>query len=337
MYIYKGKVISNPICIHFLCGNKYSKSLSDKRNVLLEYINSLNNNYALILEKLFKVKEYSKIGFKDLEEVELMTSYYASSIIILHETISTGAEIALFGSRKNLRNKILVVHAPRDIIKTDNVGGFLKFAYFDSEKVYKECYEFYSVHKKFEDNVEYYETYFPNDEIDDEFKGILCNFWNNSYKEPNLFFNKNRYNMHYINEYIIDNKSKKITIKLSYEFILGFVISCMLNNKIKSDIRDKDTCVSKLCSLMKDILINTIERYDYIDINGYTVNIKTNNGIDINIPIRFCIYILEGIEFINFRDNKLSFSRRFNEELSEYKDLIKEVDDVKFFDGDSNE
>ena len=101
MYIYKGKEILHPIYIHFLCGNKYNPDYNnDKREILKNYIDSIDNNYALILEKLFEIEEYKSLGFKDLEEVELMASHYARSIIILHETVSTAAEIAVNGKIK---------------------------------------------------------------------------------------------------------------------------------------------------------------------------------------------------------------------------------------------
>lgn len=339
MYIYCAKDIINPLYIHFLCGNKYvKKNVEDKRNILKSYIDSLNNNYALILEKLFRPSEYMDMGFKDLEEVELMASNYAKSIIILHETVSTAAEIALFGSKRDLKNKILVIYAPYSKIETDVVGSFIRFAYFKDNKIQNSEFDYNTkLHTSKKGNVSYYNTYFPNNKIDDIFKGLLDNFWKSSYTKMDISFNK--YNVLCRKENYYKISKKNIFIKLNYEFILSIVLSILLNNDLIKEIRLKEDVVKNMCSLIKEILINTISTHELINIDDYSIDIKASFNQDINLPVRFCIYVLIKAGLINIRNEQISITSKFKMQNDEYKLLLQYIDEPNFFkdfEGDIN-
>lgn len=339
MYIYCAKDIINPLYIHFLCGNKYVKeNVEDKRNILKSYIDSLNNNYALILEKLFMPSEYMDMGFKDLEEVELMASNYAKSIIILHETVSTAAEIALFGSKRDLKNKILVIYAPYSKIETDVVGNFIKLAYFKDNKIQNSKFDYNTkLHTSKKGNVSYYNTYFPNNKIDDIFKNLLDNFWKSSYTKMDISFNK--YNALCRKENYYKISKKNIFIKLNYEFILSIVLSILLNNDLIKEIRLKEDVVKNMCSLIKEILINTISIRELINIDDYSIDIKASFNQDINLPVRFCIFVLINAGLINIRNEKISITSKFRNQNDEYKLLLQYIDEPNFFkdfEGDIN-
>lgn len=337
MYIYEGREISHPIYIHFLCGNKYNpKNDNDKREILKKYIDSINNNYALILEKLFEIKDYKPLGFKDLEEVELMASHYARSIIILHETVSTAAEIALFGSKEELKNKILVVYAPSKKINTDSVGNFIKFAFFDEGKIINSEYNFYTKLHKYK-KIAFYKTFFKDNEIKKDFKKILNDFWQ---KIPNVFnISLTKENRFYYkdNTYSIDKKNNEINVKLNYEFILSMLISIFLNNDLIKDKRNIETVVQKVCILYQDILKNTISKIEVIDLKDYKIHIKTVDNKDINLPIKFCIYILIKSGLINIKNDSISITNDFKKVCNEYKNLIVKKIEPKFFEVNNDE
>lgn len=338
VYIYREKEIVHPLHIHFLCGNKYNKeSTSDKRNVLKNYIDSQDNNYALILEKLFHPKEYRKMGFYDLEEVELMASCYAQSIIILHETVSTAAEIALFGSKKNLRNKVLVVYAPKEIIETDNVGAFIRLAYLRHNKIKSNPYKFNTLLNENANNIRYYETYFQTNSINDDFKEILNEFWGKSKQTFDIKLKKYNVKKSRNNTYNIDNDKKKIYIYLDYFFIKSLLISILLNNELIKDKRNKETIVSEICNIFKSILADTISTNEVKNIDTYQITIKTIDNQDINLPIRFCIYILFNSNLIGSKNGNISITNNFKQKCAEYKALIELQEENEFFEGEYHE
>lgn len=339
MYIYSDKKLTNPLYIHFLCGNKYiKKKVNDKRNILKSYIDSLDNNYALILEKLFKPNEYKNMGFKDLEQVELMASYYARSIIILHETVSTAAEIALFGSRGNLKNKILVIYAPSSKVETDVVGNFIRLAYFKNNKIKNSEFDYSTeLYTRENKNIAYYNTYFPNDAIDETFTNLLENFWECSKKEVDISLNKYNPLCRKDNFYKINDKS--ISIELNYELILSIILAIFLNQTLIKKIRSKEDIVKNICLLIKEILKNTIANSELLNIDEYTIDIKTIDKKNINLPVRFCIYILIKAGLINIRNEQISITTKFKNQNEQYKNLLKYIDEPNFFkdfDGDSN-
>ena len=339
MYIYRGIKISNPLYIHFLCGNKYKrKNDRDKRKILKKYIDQIDNNYALILEHLFKPKEYSKMGFKDLEEVEVMASNYAKSIIIFQETVSTAAEISLFASKKPLKNKILIIYAPKKIVETDTVGAFIRLAYFDSGKItYKEYNFKRELNKEAGKEYAYFDTYFDNNELDIEIKNTINDFWNQMQDNNDIKLRKKHLYRSKKNTYTIDNEKKEIKILLNYNFILSLLISILINNKLVSDVRAWDEAISKICYLFKEIIGNTISYKEVQNINSYAINIKTINNKEINLPIRFCIYILKKSKLIKIINNRISITDKLKQNCNEYKKLLKEVTKPQFFKDDNYE
>lgn len=339
MYIYRDIEISNPLYIHFLCGNKYQrKNDRDKRNRLKNYIDQIDNNYALILEQLFVTKEYTKMGFNNLEEVEVMASNYAKSIIIFQETVSTAAEISLFASKKYLKNKILVIYAPEEIVETDTVGSFIRLAYFNSNKItYKEYSFKRELNKQEGKEYAYYDTYFDNNELDSEFKNIINDFWKQMQDKSNIKLKKKKNFFSQENVYSINNKEKKIKINLNYNLILSLLISILINNELVAVVRSWNEAISKICKLFQEIISNTISNIEVQDVKSYTVSIKTVDNRDINLPIRFCVYILKKAKLIRIIDNKISVTNKLKSNCHEYKKLLIKINKPHFFEDDNND
>lgn len=344
MYTYRGKIINNPICIHFLCGNKYSHNdVCDKRNVLLDYINSIDYNYTLILEKVFTFRDYKKMNIKDLGEAELMASHYASSIIILHETNSTAAEISFFASHTDLYNKMLVINPHRSIIEVNNIGAFINHSFIIPKKFVFKSYKGFGV--KFNDELEhvrFYDTFFINNEISDDLKYIIRGFIEQRHTSIDLLFRK-KTNIIKTNYYIVRRKEKTIKIVIAYNFVFSMILAIISNKKLRSSFKDFDDCIEKVCVLVKKILLNTISYYEKVDSSKFHSTIQLDDSNNTNIAVRFCLNILQGIDFLKFVNGKLVFSRKIEQELSNYYDLIEIKKDNFFFDslylegGDKNE
>ncbi len=342
MYIYCGKKIKNPIYIHFLCGCKYDKyNNSDKRNVVAKYIDSKKYNYSLILEKQFTFRHYNKMNLDDLGEIELFASYYASTIIILHETYSTAAETALFGSKKALHNKILVIYPSKKVTEVNNIGTFLYMAYFKTKKAKKVSYnDFKRILNEENKNVRYYMTSFNEDRLDSYIKEKIDTHFNNNKQNIDISLRKK-----YINQkrncYSVSRKNKKISINLDYQFIFSIILAIISNKHFQNDIRDFNYCITNICYIIKNILMDTICNKEKLDKNDFqNITVKTIDKKDINKPIKFCINILVGIGLLKFSSRKIVFSRKIAEELSEYRNIIRDEKEQDFFEvknGDNNE
>lgn len=337
MYIYNGGEINEPIYIHFLCGKKYDnleKIHKDKRNVIENFIRENKNlGHPIILEKYYNLNSYLSLGLENLEQVELLISYYASSIIILHETVSTAAEIALFGSKKNLKNKILVINPRKEDIEVDNLSGFLTYAYFYGENTieqhsYKFEKELYTKLK----NVRFFNTHFEEEILNDEFINIIKSFFNKSLpKTIDLSFIKSNVKQENNSYYIIDYSKKKIAIRLKYELIIYIIISIILNDEYNKKIEYNDNTISNICDLIKRIFVNTILYAENINESDYLFNLKMIDNSEINVPVRFCENVLRKLNVINVGNKYYSTNIFSPKQKSEIKDLIKKAEKKKSF------
>ena len=333
MYTFKGKTIDNPICIHFLCGNKYKKDRDDdKRNIVMKYINSFKNNYALILERYFKITDYLDLGFDDLEKVELMTSHYAKSIIIIHETNSTAGEIALFGSKSELKDKMLVIYPPPSLIEVDNVGAFLREAFFKNDKIVNKHYLFEAkLDEESYPHVRFYDTYFIGNNLPEDFKKMIRDFWDYAkINECKLSFKKRSYNGSAFDTYSINNNVKSVKIILSYDLIMSLIFSLFSNKILRNQFR-KFPSVDVICNLIKNILKNTIIHKEGINVVDYSIKIKMIDEQHIYIPVRYWINIMKAIGLINVKKGRYVFSHLIDYAFEEYKNIIINTSDKSFF------
>lgn len=142
IFVKKSK-FEEPIRILFLCGSMYSKTDSDKRNVLKDYLEENSTNKVILLEKDFVFSasnndflSYYNFGLKNLYNIEMLASLVANKIIILHESYSTAGEIGVFASNNLLRKKIITLIPNRYAIEEEKFSSFLKLAFWNyKEKI----------------------------------------------------------------------------------------------------------------------------------------------------------------------------------------------------------
>jgi hypothetical protein len=131
----------DPLNIVFLCGNKYTKTDPREKRILLKAFLKENIAHcrAIILEENFifgrtnmQYLAYDDAFLDGLAQVEQLASLFASKIIIIHETISTAAELGMFAINPALSKKICVL-VPDDIsIEERKTSGFIKLAFMNS-------------------------------------------------------------------------------------------------------------------------------------------------------------------------------------------------------------
>ncbi len=124
----------------FLCGNKFvGQEKNDKRSILKEYIEeNATDCYSIILEENFMFKNitksylsYDDIFLKNLFQVEQLASIFADKIIIVHETLSTAAELGMFAHNADMMKKICLL-VPDSMSIEENKTTFIKLAYLNT-------------------------------------------------------------------------------------------------------------------------------------------------------------------------------------------------------------
>lgn len=181
----KNTEIKNPLRVFFLCGSKYQVVDSDKRNVLSKHLNTKSKNYkSIILEKnfIFTSKNKKKIKYVDdlklhsLKDIEVIVSMLSDQIFIIHETLSTAAELGLFTYNYETLKKITVLNPDYKIVEENFISGFLKFSYNNSHYInnnvniieYKPVVELKNASINKKSKLRKYHTSFLQNEIDDD-------------------------------------------------------------------------------------------------------------------------------------------------------------------------
>jgi uncharacterized alkaline shock family protein YloU len=134
------KVLSLPsnIQIVFLCGVQFrgGKKFMDKRLALQEIIRLRPNTSTVILEEHFaNLEMYNDIGIRNIHDVENLVSYFSNATIVIHESLSTAAEIGMLASSQTSADRTIVLYPDSGIIKNEKVRGFINFAYYNANPV----------------------------------------------------------------------------------------------------------------------------------------------------------------------------------------------------------
>lgn len=131
----KGKSLEvpNELRISFLCGVYYRKDKIDKRNVLKKYLDNLPNHRTVLLEKYFGLNNYTEIGLKNLYDVETLVGCFSNNVFVIHESLSTAAEIGMLTSNKTTADKTLIIYPDQNSTEDEKISGFIYYAYYFGE------------------------------------------------------------------------------------------------------------------------------------------------------------------------------------------------------------
>ena len=321
MYIYRqnGKYI-DPLNIIFLCGSKYSPTNpNEKRNVLKHHIETaIPGCHALILEEHFKFTNttkaylaYDEIFLHSLAQIEELASLFASNIVIIHETVSTAAELGMFAINPELTKKICLL-SPDDIsIEEKKVSTFIEKAFLVSESpetmigkhiVY---YPDVQVHRESCNKSEYW-TSFHNNVIGDELSKSLLSFLHKDTIESEICFHSPQYGSANNNsstiDYHINREGGTVTIALRAETLKTLLLALFLHNSflvelnVEKPIKDHVTDIEHT---FRTLMRNTISSLSDIDIANYEVKISIKSAnCNVRQAIGYYVYMLQGVGLI---------------------------------------
>ncbi|SDB24959.1 hypothetical protein SAMN02910317_01202 [Ruminococcaceae bacterium FB2012] len=356
--IKKDYLYNDPFNIIFLCGHHLKKDTSDdKREILMKYCSeNCSPCQPLILEKKFnfgynkKYLSYDHIFLNNLTKVEKLTSLFSDKIIILHETISTAAELGLFAGNDSLKSKIYVITPDNISIEEDKISGFIKLAFFkhgDNDQL-NEPIIFYPdtiVNKTSEYKSEYY-TFFHNNQIssnlgrkiDEIIKPINSSKIIQIRNSKNGIFSSNYNSL----DYYIDRNKKIIIISIGQFNLRFFLYSAMCQKECMKEL-GKSKLLKDHVSYIEDycyqLLNNSVSHYSGTILKDYTVKclIKDFPTYTFRESIGLFFYILQAIGYIGIVNEdekepeirKLTFSSSMRSK-DENKSLFSNIEKTSF-------
>lgn len=353
MLVFKEKIrYADPLNIIFLCGSKFNtKSGKDKRIILKEFLSqNINNSRMVILEENFvfsssskKYLAYDDIFLKNLLEVEKLAALFADKVIIIHETISTAAEIGMLAGDIELTPKICVL-VPDDIsIEENKVSSFIRLAFFNDKApvsymprkiVY---YPDVEVHRSSKNKSEYH-TFFYQNQIGENLGNQILDFVTKPSVERDIKIKKAIYGKTYIDKgtvsYSIIEEDKKINTSLYADVLKIHLLSMLSVDAFKSSLRNEKDIkdhVTDIESNYKQILVDTVCCIEGLDSSGYSIQVDIIDIKSCNLrqAIGYFLYMLQATELVKLEqqtDNLASNIRkvRFSEQLDVYTDEFKD-------------
>jgi len=337
--------ISNPFTIVFLCGSKYSpNNAKDKRIVLKKYIeNNFSNARAIILEEHFvfrngnkKYLAYDDIYLKGLAQVEELASLFASRVLIIHESISTAAEIGMFASNIETSGKVCLLVPDPFSIEEDKTGSFIKLSFLrkDAPQTKVKLIRYYpdiEVHRFSENKSDYY-TSFHNNEIGrflgrqiDSFlfppnkKGEIIKFereaYGKSHKSPEIV------------DYRIVDESQTIYVEVHIDTLKKQLLSMLFVEEFRKELRKEKQIrehVTYLLETYQMLAKNTICDIEGKVFKDYKVKLTLKSSIcDAKQAIGYFFYMLQAANLIGLEqrdsDNPAIRKVRFSTSLDQYE------------------
>lgn len=348
---------SFPIIV-FLCGNKYSKNDSnDKRNILKEYIEEKHIGFrAIILEENFFFQKtnlnflsYDDVFLRNLEQVEQLASIFADKIIIIHETISTGAELGMFAASLKEPSKICLLFPDSYSVDERKITSFINYAFFNgrekSEQINKIAFYPDVSIRRLSNETSYYISSFHNNCIGNHLGADIDNFiLSNSLQNKTIRFKKYLYNISSDNniEYCFQKKKNKLQVYVSSQALKYQLCSIISIKDVISELRKGKTIkqhVEFLCKTYRQIMKNTISElygfdfsktYQYIHLKEYQCKIEQAIG--------YFFYMLQGASLIelyapdksNLNIRKIIIKMDFKKIINQSSNLLYDKKESEF-------
>lgn len=338
MYKFNEVTIDADKGIIFLCGTKYKKeSAYDKRNVLKKYIETkypLKN--VLILEEhfVFGKREgylsYDDIFLKNLNDIETLSAAFANGIIIIHDSISTGAELAAFASNELLKSKMCVLEPDSTGVEERKISAFLELAFFGQEShirrivYYPEVYSFEISEKHIEKR-----TKFVNNTITPVLGQKICDFIDYCKLDLDIRFEEMKFKKVNNNLGIISysKKDDELQVYVSGQVVLYQVMGLLSINHIRKNLRTKKRLYSHVdfvCDQYKKILLNTIQKKLKLVVNEILVNIKEIN-VELRDVIAYSLYMLQALKLISMSKEKELYKISLKKNLDTFLDSLQGI------------
>jgi len=314
---------SDPLNIIFLCGAQYlkrgGKKPREKRDILKKYLEStLERTNVIILEENFcfgkttkNYLSYDDVFLKNLAQVEQLASLYANKIIIIHETISTAAEIGMFAINPTLSSKMCLLTPDDFSIEEEKVSGFIKLAFMNREtpesNIKKRIVFYPDIEvKRYSQYKSEYHTFFHNDEIGENLGNEITAFakLNNVNKQVifgSCSYGKPRLDSQIVN-YHIDVETGAINVFVHIEALKIQLLSLFYLNDFKNEIHKSKHIkehVKFICEKYKEILKNTAAYLAGVETNTFEIKVELKNSVcDLWQAVGYYLYILQAIQLV---------------------------------------
>lgn len=321
LLIYKDKYICNKYPqVVFLCGNKFvEQEKNDKRSILKEYIEeNAADFYSIILEENFMFKNttksylsYDDIFLKNLFQVEQLASIFADKIIIVHETLSTAAELGMFAHNEAMMKKICLLVPDSMSIEENKTTAFIKLAYLNTNtpkmQIGKKIIYYPDIDvnrtSKYKSD---YRTEFHNNEIGKNLGCKILRFISSGTSNPQITFKRNDYNEPYTYTncitYKINTKAHNITAYVNPYILKTQLLSLFFVDEFKKEIRNEKRIfehVNYIDEFYHNIILNTVCHIEGLKVNEFNINIKlSGTSCTLNQAIGYFIYMLQGIKLL---------------------------------------
>lgn len=312
-YIFREKQIVDEYRYIFLCGTKYGRnSMKDKRNVLRNFIKMSNSCYKpIILEDNFIFKKnksrflvYDDIYMKDLYQVEMLTNYLSDKNIIIHESISTGAETGLFLSEEQMAKKTCLLVPDQIAVEEDKIGQFIKLAFLSEASDVRIITYYPRVEKNIISNeVMNWHTYFHKDTIGEKLGKNIMEFLKCDALKYQIRFTKNinKVNEGMIHYSVIDGRLEITALPR----IIMLCIATIFNvDEFEDEIfnagyKQMKEYIAIVKKHLQQVFINTIVEETGKEIYSCSITSRMNvGGVYISGVIGMCLYLFQAAEFI---------------------------------------
>lgn len=350
MKVFNDRVLfTDPFRVVFLCGSKFNKkSKRDKRIVLKDYIEKqYPDTSVIILEDNFIFKEsnstylsYDEICMKNLLQIELLVSLYASKIIVIHESHSTAAEIGAFSSKKELLPRIAIIAPDKYSVEEDKLGVFLERSLSHQDEKNTGLYRYYPdiVPHPFSENKSDYYCYFHNNIIGENLGRFFQSFLNTDENESfELKIQKSPYNKETKDTDVIEyfTEDEKIRAFVHPKVLKAQILSLMCLQDVKKFLKQSKRIIDHvgyIQTLYEQYLVQTIqEKEGDKRIAEIKVSIK-NADCTLREAIGCLLFVLQAAQLIQLQTDsedkqtvglrKVVFQPLFTQKQSIFEHII---------------
>lgn len=339
-------VIPNDLKIIFLCGVVFRRrDVQDKRLVLKKYLEQNESHYPVILEENFSIKSYENIDIKNLHDIETLVACFSNAVIIIHESISTGAEIGMLASNKSTASKLLLLYPDEDSVEERKINTFIKEAFYGANPILSEDKNLVVFHpalqKNFETNDRFiYHTYFPNDlSLDGRARKGIDAFLQTPSTQPmsRIIFRKSQYRVSKNNrpdvvDYYMDSSEATICLTMSPMAMRGLLFSALSLEHVRTRI-EQSTSMSDVMRVLQQeldtVLLATFRARLGVTAEKTKVNLKglelstyqDKTTSDYRKTVGMFIYLLKAMGYLSVEGNtKFKFTRDFVSLRTQFSD-----------------
>lgn len=313
-YIFKEYEFTDEYRYIFLCGSQYVRNnTTDKRNVLREFLKKENANYCpIILEDnfMFRGKSlrkllYDDIYMKDLYQVEMVTNYLSDNNIIIHESISTGAETGLFLSEESALKKTCLLVPDETATEESKLGQFIRLAFLQEPNSAKVLKFYPRIEKNILSNdVKYWHTYFVNDKIGENLGNQILQFLESENLIYKIKFTKCKSKVkdgfiHYKKRNNILDKKNTLEITLLPRVLLNCIGAILnideLSRKIFSSKEKRmKEYIEDIKECLFEVFIQTVGEKTGADFEQCSIKLEMNvERVYISSVIGMCLYLFQ--------------------------------------------